>query len=68
MISKKDLKLYGFENDEEYFNYICDSYINGQFPQVRELFNKLNQEQKNKFFAYIHYINFNDKIYRCLNG
>ena len=66
MISKKTLKKYRFETIENYFNYICDSYVNGQYSQVRELFNRLNQQQKNKFFAYLHYVNFNQKFYEVL--
>jgi len=66
MIGKKTLKDYEFKTIEDYFNYICDSYLNGNFNQVRELFNKLNQQQKNKFFSYLHYVNFNKKFYEVL--
>jgi hypothetical protein len=53
MISKKTLKEYGFKSIEEYFNYIVDSGINGNFSQVRELFNKLNKKQMILFFNWL---------------
>lgn len=60
MISKKTLKKYGYLTIEEYFNYIIDSYINGNYKQTKELFNDLSKEQKYRFWAFIHYIDFND--------
>jgi len=65
-ISKVYLKEFGYNNIEDYFNYICDSYINGNFKQVKELFNRLSQEQKKRFYAFIHYIDFTQKIYEVL--
>jgi len=53
MISKKTLKEYGFNSIEDYFNYILDSQINGNSQQVKDLFKKLNTEQKRLFMAYI---------------
>ena len=46
MIGKKILKKYEFKTIEEYFDYIEDSKINGQFPQVRELFKRLSKSQQ----------------------
>ena len=55
MISKKDLKNYEFKTIEDYFNYIIDSKINGNFSQVKDLFNKLNKEQKSLCLKYLNY-------------
>jgi len=55
MISKKDLKNYEFRTIEGYFNYIIDSKINGNFSQVKDLFNKLNKEQKSLCLKYLNY-------------
>lgn len=53
MISKKDLKEYGFVSIENYFDYIIESQINGNHSQVKDLFKKLNADQKRLFMAYI---------------
>lgn len=53
MLGKQALKDYEFKTLEDYFNYIQDSYLNGNFSQVRSLFKKLSQEQKNQFIFYL---------------
>jgi len=53
MISKKTLKKYEFNSIEDYFNYIVDSQINGNHSQVKELFKKLDNNQKKTFFNYL---------------
>ena len=53
MISKATLKKYEFYSIEDYFNYIIDSQINGNSQQVKDLFKKLDTEQKRLFMAYI---------------
>lgn len=50
----KDLKLvnsYDFNNIDDLYNYIFDSYINGNKEQSKELFNQL--WNKNSFFDFI---------------
>ena len=49
MVSKKTIKGYGFNNIEEYFEYITDSRINGQRQQAKELYKDLSTRQKNQF-------------------
>jgi hypothetical protein len=41
VLSKKVLKLYGYKTKEDYFNYIVNSYINGNFKQMKDLIKKL---------------------------
>jgi len=53
MISKATLKKYEFYSIENYFDYIMESQINGQSEQVKELFKKLDNNQKRLFMAYI---------------
>lgn len=53
MISKKTLRLYEFNSIEDYFNYIIDSQINGNNQQVKDLFKKLDQNQKRDYFYYL---------------
>ena len=52
MISKKELKEFGFIVIEDYFNYIHDSVINGNFSQVRSLFKNLSKPQQNLCLKY----------------
>jgi adenine C2-methylase RlmN of 23S rRNA A2503 and tRNA A37 len=36
----------------DYFEYLIDSHINGQFSQCKELFKKLSKDQKREFINY----------------
>jgi hypothetical protein len=53
MISKKTLKNFEFKEIEEYYSYIIESYINGNFKQVQELFKRLNKSQKLDFLDFL---------------
>jgi hypothetical protein len=46
MVSKKTLKDYEFKTIEIYFDYIVESYINGQLMQVCNLCKDLSKKQK----------------------
>ena len=52
-VRKSLLKVYGYESIEDYFNYIVESDINGQSAQVKNLFKKLDPEQKREFIIYL---------------
>ena len=52
MIGKKTLKAYEFRQIEHYFNYIEESIINGNFSQVKDLFNKLSKSQQKLCYRY----------------
>lgn len=41
-----------FKTEHEYFDYMIDSYINGQFGQCRNLFYALRKEDKKAFIRY----------------
>lgn len=62
MIGENTLKVYGYKDIEEYFNYILESFINGNFKQTKELFKKLNKEQREKFINYLDNGYFPEKI------
>jgi len=62
MLSKKEIKEYGFENVNEYIEYIIDSEINGQRSQVRKLIKKLSSKQKKDALSYI------ELTYESCNG
>ena len=47
MIYKKDLKSYEFNSMNDYYQYIIDSFINGQHKQVKNLYSHLSHKQKN---------------------
>ena len=53
MISKNTLKKYEYESIENYFNYIVESEINGNYKQKKELFKLLSKEQKEQFYNYL---------------
>ena len=42
-------KEYEFEHENEYYDYIVVSLINGQRQQVRDLFNQMHNDDKQYF-------------------
>ena len=46
---KKLLKIYSLNSDQQYFEIIVESYINGQLAQAREQFNAMSKEYKKQF-------------------
>lgn len=42
-----------FSDEFEYFDYLCDSHINGNFSQCRKLFSEMKKEDQKKFLKYI---------------
>lgn len=52
-MNKKKLKEYGFSNIFDYYFYILDSEVNGNFSQVRELILALSKQQKKDFIISI---------------
>lgn len=42
-------KEYEFETREDYFNYIVQSLVNGQRKQVKDLFNAMQDYDKQEF-------------------
>ena len=44
---------YDFSTEQEYFNYIIDSEINGQPQQVLSLYQEMQQNDKNLFIHYL---------------
>ena len=46
MVSKTTLKAYNFETIEDYYEYIVQSKIVGQYKQVESLIKAMSKEQK----------------------
>lgn len=53
MITKKLLKDFQFQEIDNYFEYIIDTYTNGQFKQMKELISKLSKQQKKDFVIFL---------------
>jgi len=53
MISKTELKCYGWNKMSEYYNHIIESEINGQYKQFKSLINDLSKSQKHDFYDYV---------------
>lgn len=50
---RKQVKIYkdlDFNSLEEYYQYIINSLINGNFSQVKNLYKALNKENKKLFY------------------
>lgn len=62
---KKLLKAYDLTNDEEYFQMIIDSYINGQMKQTDNQFLKLPRRNRIEFLKWCvsYYMDENFGIY-----
>lgn len=46
-------KSYDFETETDYFDYLINSHINGNFTQCKDLFKKLTKDQKKQALNYI---------------
>lgn len=53
MIGKRALKVYGWTQIEQYFDYIVESKINGNHQQVRDLVKDLSKSQKRLLCNYL---------------
>jgi len=42
-----------FNTENEYFDYMIDSHVNGNFTQCRNLFNAMKKEDRKIFIMYI---------------
>lgn len=51
-MKKNIFKEYGFDTIEEYFNYIIESKINGQFAQVQNLIKQLSKKETGHFIKW----------------
>ncbi len=40
------------ETESEYFDYMVDTYFNGQFSQCRRLFNEMKKSDQKAFVTY----------------
>ena len=52
MISKKLIKDLEKENINDFYNYIVESKINGNYTQTKEFIKKLSKTQRKDFFIY----------------
>lgn len=41
-----------FNSETEYFDYLIDSHINGNFSQCKRLFAEMRKEDKKRFIGY----------------
>lgn len=53
MISKQYIKDLEFKDIHEFFNYVIESKINGNYRQTKELIGKMSQEQRLAFKLYM---------------
>jgi len=42
-----------FTYESEYFDYLIDSYINGNLSQCKELFNAMEKDSQKQFILYL---------------
>jgi|TARA_Y100000296_G_C5122156_1_gene230997 hypothetical protein len=68
MISKKTLKAYEFKQIENYFDYMDESIINGNFQQVKDLFNKLSKSQQKLCYRYFNRDDRKDTLNHLINN
>ena len=55
MISQKYIKELEFNNIDEFFNYVVESKINGNYSQTKEFINKMSKSQRIDFKNYLNY-------------
>lgn len=62
MAKKPIWKQYDFETEYEFFDYIDSSRINGNFSQLRRLWDKLTPEQKRHWMGYAKNMGYDETI------
>ena len=55
-----------FETEIEYFDYIINSYINGQKTQTRALYKAMKEVDKLEFLVYVKELCLNEEIFNEL--
>lgn len=55
MVSQKTITSLDFKTLEEYYQYILDSYINGNLMQVENLITEFSKNQKKDFITWLDY-------------
>lgn len=53
MISKKYIKDLEFNDLNEFFNYVLESKINGNYSQTKEFIKKMNNKQFKDFLLFL---------------
>lgn len=53
MTAKALAKKLDLDTPQELYNYLFESWFNGQFEQAGELFRSLNRDDKYEFLAYL---------------
>jgi hypothetical protein len=53
MVNKNELLALDFHDITQYWDYIIESYINGQFGQAKELYSEMSVAQSLDFGDYI---------------
>jgi len=53
MITKTELTGLDFHDITQYYDYIIESYINGQFKQAKELYRDFSEPQQRDFGDYL---------------
>jgi len=53
VIGNKTLKMYEFDSITDYYEYIVESEMNGNYSQMKNLFSKLSKGQKASFLAWM---------------
>ena len=62
MISKNTLKEYNYTSIYDYFNYLLDTYKNGNYRMAKNQFKALSKEQREDFINFLTDSNFKKKI------
>ena len=63
MSKKKNIwEALDFENIEQYYDYIDESYVNGNFSQVRELMDDMTPDQKKGFFRHAREMGYTETV------
>lgn len=60
MISKKYIKGLGFNDINEFYNYIIESKINGNYTQTKNFIKRLSSDQFLNFIDFLRFSGYGD--------
>lgn len=47
-------KSLDFETETQYFDYLTESHINGNFTSCRQLFKQMTRDQRKQYLKHVH--------------
>lgn len=62
MISKDEIRRLEFDNIDDFYNYVNESFVNGNFQQGKDFILRMSNTQFLEFNEYMKELGYSDKV------